>query len=61
MTSRTLRHTIREKCSNMEFFLVRVFLHSDGIRRDAKYSVQMRAKKGPVKTPYLDTFHTVRV
>ena len=34
---------LREKCSNTEFFLVRIFPHSDWIRRDiSPYSVQMR-------------------
>ena len=36
-----------EKCPNTEFFLVRIFLHSDRIRPD--------------KTPYLDTFHAVNI
>ena len=39
-----LKNTLREKCPNTEFFLVRIFPHSDRIWRD---------------TPYLDTFHTV--
>ena len=36
---------LREKCPDTEFFLVRIFPHSDWIR--------IR------KTPYLDTFHAV--
>ena len=42
---------LREKCSNTEFFLLPIFLHSDWIRRDTEY--------GPEKTPYLDTFYAV--
>ena len=38
-----------------EFFLVPIFPHSDWIRRGTP------GKYGPVKTPYLDTFHTVLV
>ena len=36
--------TMREKCPNTELFLVRIFPHLDGIRRDriSPYSVQMR-------------------
>ena len=34
--------TIREKCPNTEFFLVRIFPHSDWIRRFTPYSVRMR-------------------
>ena len=37
-------YSLREKCPNSEFFLVRIFLHSDWIRRD---------------TPHLDTFHAL--
>ena len=37
-------YSLREKCPNSDFFLVRFFLHSDWIRRDI---------------PYLDTFHAV--
>ena len=42
-----LRCSLREKCPNTEFFLVRIFLHSDRIRSD--------------KTPYLNTFHAVNI
>ena len=42
--------TLREGCSNTEFFLVRIFLYSVSPNR---------GKNGPEKTPYLDTFHTV--
>ena len=47
----------------MEFFLVRVFPHSDGIRRDTKYLSVFSTnagKYGPETTPYLDTFHAVK-
>ena len=48
----------------MEFFLVRIFLYLDGIRRDTEYfsifSPNVR-KYGPEKTPYFDTFHTVMI
>ena len=52
-------HTLREKCPNTEFFLVRIFPHSDWIRRDTPYLSVFSpnvAKYGPKKTPYLDTF-----
>ena len=42
---------LHEKCPNTDFFLVRIFLHSDWIMNAGKY--------GPEKTPYLDTFHAV--
>ena len=35
-------HSLREKCQNTEVFLVRIFTHSDWIRRDTEYSVWMR-------------------
>ena len=53
---------LREKCSNTEFFLVRIFPHSDWIRRDAEYLSVFNpnaGKYGPEKTLYLDTFHAV--
>ena len=46
-----------EKCPNMEFFLVRIFPHSDWIRRDTEYLYVFspnKRKYGPEKTPYLD-------
>ena len=58
-----LRRTLREKCPNTEFFLVRIFRHSDWIRRDTSYLSVFSpnaGKYGPEKSPYLDTFHTVR-
>ena len=56
--------TLREKCPNTKFFLVRIFPHSDWIRRDTShFSVfsPNAGRYGPEKTPYLDTFHTVSV
>ena len=46
--------------------MVRIFPHSDWIRRDTKYlSVSVfslnAGKYGPEKTPYLDTFHAVYI
>ena len=49
-------YPLREKCPNTEFFLVRIFLHSDWIRRDTSPNA---GKYGPEKTPYFDTFHAV--
>ena len=48
------KFSLREKCPNTEFFLVR-------IRRDTYLSVFRPnvVKYGPEKTPYLDTFHAV--
>ena len=46
-----LFRSLRKKCPNTEFFLVRISLYSDWIGR----------KYGPEKTPYLDTFHGVCV
>ena len=57
-------HTLREKCPNTEFFLVRIFLHSDWIRKDTSYLSVFSpnaGKYGPEKTPYLDTFDTAQV
>ena len=53
---------LREKCPNKEFFLARIFPHSDWIRRETEYLSVLSTnagKCGPEKTPYLDTFHTV--
>ena len=54
--------TLREKCPNTELFLVRIFPHSDWIRRDVYLSVfsPNAGKYGPEITPYLGTFHAVR-
>ena len=46
--------SLREKRPNTEFFLDRIFSHSDWIRRDP-------GKYGPEKNPYLDTFHAVHI
>ena len=51
-----------EMCPNTEFFLVRIFPHSDSIRRDTSYLSILSPNAGkywPKKTPYLDTFHAV--
>ena len=56
------KSSLREKCPNTEFFLVRIFPHSDWIRRDTPYLSVFSpnaGKCGPEKTPYLDTFHVV--
>ena len=55
---------LREKCPNTEFFLIRIFPHSDWIRRDNPYLSVFRpnaGKYGPEKTPYLAEFDAVRV
>ena len=57
-----LSSSLRGKCPNREFFLIRIFLHPDWMRRDTPYlSVfsQNAGKYGPEKTPYLDNFHAV--
>ena len=41
--------TLRVKCSNTEFLLVRI----------SPYSVRIRENKDQKKTPYFNTFHTV--
>ena len=41
--------TLREKCPDREFFLVRIFL----------YSVQIQENRNQKKTPYSDSFHAV--
>ena len=53
--------TICEMCPYTEFFLVRIFPHSDWTRRDTYLSVfsPNAGKYGPGKIPYLDTFHAV--
>ena len=50
-----------EMCPKTEFFLVRIFLYSDWIRRDKYLSVfsPNEGKYKPEKTPHLDTFHAV--
>ena len=47
---RPLQITLREKCPNTEFFLVREYL--------SIFSPNA-GKYGPEKTPHLDTFHAV--
>ena len=56
-----LGYPLREKCRNKEFFLVRIFPHSDRIRWDTYLSVfsPNAGKYVSEKTPYLDTFHAV--
>ena len=51
--------SLREKCPNTEFFLVRIFLYSDWIRRFSPNSLWIQKKYGSEKTPYLNTFHAV--
>ena len=56
--------TAREKCPNTEFFLVRIFPHSDWIGEDTPYLSVFNPNAGkywPEKAPYLNTFHTVRL
>ena len=38
----SLELPLREKCPNTEFFWVRIFLHSDWIRRDTEYGEILR-------------------
>ena len=57
-----LSSSLRENCPNGEFFLIRIFLHSDWMRRDTPYLSVFSlnaGKYGPEKTPYLDNFHAV--
>ena len=54
---------LREKCPNTELFLVRIYPYLDWIRRYTEYLSVFSpnvGKYGPEKTPYLDTFQTVR-
>ena len=49
------KRSLREKCPNAEFFLVRIFPHSDWIRRYTPYVSVFSpnpVKYGPEKTPY---------
>ena len=58
-----IQTSLREKCPNTEFLLVRIFPYSDWIRRDTpNLSVfsPNEGKKGTEKTLYLDTFYAVR-
>ena len=61
---RLLIPPLREMCPNTEFLLVRIFRHSDWIRRDQKYLSVFSPNAGkyiPEKAPYLDTFHVVHL
>ena len=52
----------QNKYPNTKFFLVRIFPHSNWIRRDTSYLSVFSpntGKYGPEKNPYLNTFHTV--
>ena len=54
--------SMRKKCLNTKFFLVRIFAHSHWIRRDTEYLLVFSpnaGKYGPEKTLYLATFHEV--
>ena len=55
--------TLREKCPNMEFFLVCIFLYWDWIWTDTlSFHIQSEYRKIRTrKTPYLDTFHAAFV
>ena len=56
------KKSLREMCPTTEDFLVRIFPHSDTIRRDTSYLSVFSPnaeKYGPENTPYLDTFHAV--
>ena len=48
------RYTLREKCPNTKFFLVRIFPFTLWISE----FTQTTGKYGPEKTPYLGNFHT---
>ena len=53
---------LREKCPNMELFLVRIFPHLDRRRGDTKYLSVFSpnvGKYGPEITPYFDIFRNV--
>ena len=56
--------SLREKCPNKEFFLVRIFLYSDWILRKSPFSVQIQENTEQKKlriwtlfTQWLDTFY----
>ena len=55
-------HTLRERVSVLGVFLVRIFPHSDWIRRNTEYLPVFSTNAtqyGPKKTPNTDTFHAV--
>ena len=56
-------YTLREKCPNTEFFLLRIFLYSDWIPKfTVNLSIQSeKGKYEPEKTRYLDPFHAVTI
>ena len=57
-----LTFSLHEKWLNTELFLVRIFPHSDRIRRETPYLSVLNPnvrKYGPEKAPYLDNFHAV--
>ena len=57
-------YTLREKCPNAEFFLVRIFPHWYWIRRGTPYLSVFSpnaGKYGPEKILYLDTFPAVTI
>ena len=52
--------SLREKCPNTEFSLVRIFLYLNWIRRFSPAAFSPNTGKyGPEKTQCLDTFHAV--
>ena len=53
------RLPLHEKCTNTEFYLVRIFPHSDWLRRNTEYLSPNARKYGREKTPYLDPFYAV--
>ena len=53
------KETLREKCPNTEFFLIRIYPHSDWIRRETLRIQSECWKIRTRKAPYLDTFHAV--
>ena len=53
--------SLREKCPNTDFFLVRIFPHLDWMGRDTEYLFVFSpnaVKYGLEKAQYLDTFRT---
>ena len=55
-------NVLREKGANTELFQVRIFPHSDWMRRGTRYFSVFSSnaeKYGPEITPYLDTFSAV--
>ena len=53
--------TLRENCSNTEYFLVHIFQYSGWIQSiNPRIQSEYRKKYRPEKTPYLDTFCVVK-